>query len=101
MSDERRQIDVETFGEYSDNRWPLVYFIEAVTADVPEEFRDSATVELYFGESGGHLTVQYTRPETDEEMRHRLAEDENYLRRLERRERNEYERLKAKFEGKS
>lgn len=62
---------------------------------VPEEYRDTAFLEVDYFESRD-LTLAFKRPESEEERAYRLNEES----RREAYERQAYERLKAKFEPK-
>lgn len=68
-------------------------------AKIPPPMRDNATVQvhIYEGGSSGSLDVTYVRPETEEEINHRVLSAMNGVRAARERELREFERLKAKF----
>lgn len=89
---------------------PLAEFqewVDEVVAQVPEEFRDTATVEFgsassYYDSSYSSVEVQYRRPETDEEWEARKADVLGQVERAriqwEHQERQTLAELKAKYE---
>jgi hypothetical protein len=80
----------------------LVPWIEKYLELVPEEYRDSATFEtVSFRDSRRdywlNVKVYFQRPETDEEMRARLADEDVQKLEQQRAERQMLEDLKEKF----
>lgn len=113
MSDREKIIErvytFEEFVDYDENVKNLSEFlcdIVDVFNKIPVEFRASATVSLHSGivdydDTGSSLYVDYTRTETDDEYTRRTLEERrraDILRdNIERKEREEYERLRKKF----
>ncbi len=80
----------------------LIPWVEKYLELIPEEYRDSAAFEpLSFRESHRdywlNVKVYFHRPETDEEMEERLAEEEAQRLEQQRAERQMLEELKEKF----
>jgi hypothetical protein len=84
--------------------------LQALLASIPEEHRDNASIDFDctgsdWDCSRGELSIQYSRPKTEDELRkEREDADREKLRRKAAeaaQERREYARLKAKFEGPS
>lgn len=91
-------------GDGYDNDTPdeVIAWLSNLMGSVPPELRHSARVEIesvggYEGEHHAEISVHYDRPETDEEMRHRLAHESRERRRIDEFERRQYEALKKKF----
>lgn len=81
----------------------FVSFFAALLQKVPEQYRDTATVEIdsvggYEGEHHAEIIVSYERPETEAEKTARLREEAREREAATRNERGQYERLRAKFE---
>lgn len=93
----------------SSSSWTLDEFLallQAARAEIPEDCRSVATVELelesdYDSFGPATLTVSYDRPETEHEEASRLTEEKTReeMSRADtlRREREMYERLRGKF----
>ena len=68
---------------------------------IPEEYRDSATIEVKgvdnYGDPGVKVTVSYVRPETDEEEDRRKRGNQETKDSIERRELEELRRLTKKY----
>lgn len=98
-----RKVIVEAFAEYANTDWPLIEFqkiIASVIEGVPAECRDSAIVELKGGyDESTVLKISYTRKSTPEEDAGRTFEALKYVNRTRRTEREQYERLKAKYDN--
>ena len=80
----------------------LIPWTEKYLKLVPEEYRDSATLEtVSFRDSRRdywlNVKVHFHRPETDEEMKARLADEEAQKLEQQRAERQMLEDLKEKF----
>ena len=80
----------------------LIPWVEKYLGLVPEEYRDSATFEtVSFRDSRReywlNVKVCFRRPETDEEMEARLAEEEAQKREQQKAERQMLEELKERF----
>jgi hypothetical protein len=80
----------------------LIPWVEEYLGLVPQEYRDSATFEtVSFRDSRRdnwlNVKVHFCRPETDEEMEARLADEEAQKREQQRTERQMLEDLKEKF----
>jgi len=80
----------------------LVPWVEKYLQMVPEEYRDSMAFEpISFRDSRRdywlNVKVHYHRPETDEEMEARLADEETQKLEQQKAERQKLEELKAKF----
>ncbi len=75
----------------------FVAWANALLDGVPEEFRDSAEIDLESDESGAHISAWYDRPETAEEVEERTARARQRMDETNARERAMYEALKAKF----
>lgn len=89
-----RNIREEPVSEF-DGQWTLAGFL-GLFDDIPAEFRDSVIVELY----EGRLRAFYDRDETEFERKQRVAYDAAQAQLRNLRERDEYEKLRKKFEGK-
>jgi hypothetical protein len=104
---ERENVEVEVpdaFPELYDDelRLPLAEAIErlqAALAAIPAELRHTAVFKVHgFGDNVTlNPEVSYIRPETDEELALRAARAARYEDEQLRRDRAEFERLKAKF----
>lgn len=94
---ERREINKDDL-----NGKPLkavIEFLQGAYRAIPKQFRDLATLDIDTDEWRVELTIEWQRPETDDE---RCASQEaTSCRHMEtrERERREYERLRAKFEA--
>ncbi len=80
----------------------LVPWVERYLALVPAEYRDSAAFEnVSFHDSQRDywlkVKVHFDRPETDEEMQARLADEEEQKQEQQKAERQKLEELKQKF----
>jgi len=80
----------------------LIPWVEKYLELVPEEYRDSAAIEpVSFRNSRKdfwlNVKVHFQRPETDEEMKARLADEEAQKQEQRRAERRLLEELKEKF----
>lgn len=80
----------------------LIPWVEKYLELVPEEYRDSAALETvrFLDSPRDHwlnIKVHYCRPETDEEMEVRLADEVAQKREQQRMERQMLEDLKEKF----
>lgn len=67
-------------------------------AEIPEECRIGAEIEINGNDYQLEIVISYARPETDEEMQHRIAENVRLALNKEAIERKQYEALKAKFD---
>lgn len=67
--------------------------------EIPPEFRNKATFEVQgdseYGDS--YIEINYSRPETDEEMNNRLVKKELRTLSLEKREIEQFVALRAKY----
>lgn len=112
MSDtmDRQTITVQVFqAEQCDESFPrdltvveFIKWLEGHLASIPEEFRQSATVEIgsFSSWEDSHyaeIEISYTRPETDEEVRQRRARVTQCSMAKVAQMRAEYERLRAIF----
>lgn len=100
---------VRDLGNYEFDNFPdtpkgMIDWIIAACDDAPMEYRDHLKFYLEY-EQGSYgdgdsaaLKIWYERPENDDEMRERVGRGINYVREREEHERNEYERLKVRFE---
>jgi len=80
----------------------LIPWVEKYLGLVPEEYRDSAAIEtVSFRDSPRdywlNVKVHFHRPETDEEMKARLADEEAQKLEQQRAERQMLEDLKEKY----
>lgn len=70
---------------------------------VPDEFMDTVRIKIEqeYGECDSYskITASYERPETDEEINKRNEEERRRLINLDFQERQTYDRLRAKFDG--
>lgn len=76
--------------------------LEALLENVPEPYKSAASIAFDrtgndYDYSRGELTAQFGRPKTEEEIASEKRYAETSARERERRERDEFERLKAKF----
>lgn len=102
---ERKILTIEVFNEDGGTEWTLPDFLADVNeaaAKIPEALRASASVDLEGGyEESTYLTISYERPETNGEYEARIRDLVAQLEREKKQrafaERQEYERLKAKF----
>ena len=80
----------------------FLLWVERVTGEIPEEYRDQARVEIsagmHYEQEYPTCVVSYTRPETKLEANQREAQDRRNARSRELYERSQYEALKAKFD---
>ena len=99
----KRVIRIELLDAYADEEWALAEFIN-LFSDVPDEFKGDVRIELTGGyDETTKLCAWYDRIETDEECAARLAREQLqtkiYKEQREREERQQYEKLKRKFEA--
>jgi uncharacterized protein (UPF0128 family) len=78
---------------YEFHKW-----IKNILKEIPEEQKKSATIELDRWTHGIDLVISYNRPETEEEINTRLTIEKQQLLGKTILEKQEYERLKKKFE---
>lgn len=75
--------------------------LQDVMASIPEAYRASAAIDISayddYGSSAVSFEIEFTRPETDEELAARVFRQEASDRKQAEKERAEFERLKAKF----
>lgn len=77
----------------------LAEFIELLLGhlqSIPEEFRDTAVVEIEADEGSCNFAISYARPETDQEMVTRQHNAQEYKARMEVRELEQLRALAAK-----
>lgn len=76
-------------------------WVDRLKNQIPEEYWDDAVVDIDasgdYDASYAHCNVHYTRPETAEETRQRMAEERMSNQRRENYERSQYEELRKKF----
>lgn len=80
-------------------------WVDDLLKKIPQEYQESARLEIdsvggYEGEHHAEATVFYLRPENDQEMKARIADEDDDRLRRERDEREILERLKSKYEQK-
>lgn len=77
----------------------MIERLQACLESVPREYRDSAKVRIWASGdyASAYVEVNYTRPETDEEIAAKEEREKRYQLERERREREEFERLKKKY----
>lgn len=92
-------IDVDS-DEVGDSIHPkeMAARIASLIDKVPEEYRDSATIEIVAHDGWYEWIICYNRPETDGEMQQRLDLVRAAAQRQEAEARAQYEALKSKFE---
>jgi len=97
---ERKMIRVHT-GSDVDIRWSTLKDALEKIQCLISEYGEDAVIDTYQERYGDteYLGVYFHRAETDEEMKHRIAEEEMWDAQWARRDREEFERLKAKFGG--
>lgn len=104
MGEEQHLEEIEA-GEFEINEYEnmalstVIEWLEHIKAkNIPPEHRETATLSVseYYGTST--LTVDFKRPETDDEQHARKVREAHNAASVERSEREQYERLKAKFE---
>lgn len=109
---DRRAVDVSVCDvEQYDAGWIPYNLAEAITwlqrhlVAIPEEYRASATIDInstgYYDSQYAQIKIGYVRPENNEEVAGRVAAAQWAIKIAEDREREQFERLRAKFEGKS
>jgi hypothetical protein len=97
--------------EQYDSDWPpteLLAFkgwIDEMLEQIPEQFHENASISIgsdsgYEGSSHANLTISYTRPETKEEALSRTRQADAMRESNDKRERQLYAQLKAKYEAK-
>lgn len=104
---ERRTISIEVFTadwsspEIPSNLGDYIQWLQGILASVPEEYRDSAGIDFDSDYESSRVSVEidYERLETDEEIQGRLDAITQQSRLRDERDRAQYEKLKAKFEG--
>lgn len=104
MADSKRQIVRIDLDCAPHNDTLLLSDLNArVMKEVPEQYRGAVTLGHESGsyDSGDIFRIYYDRPETDEEMTSRIANEQAYetnaAAQREARDRAEFERLKQKF----
>jgi glycosylphosphatidylinositol transamidase (GPIT) subunit GPI8 len=84
----------------------LIRMLDDVIVDVPEEFRSSVVFEVerhmetYSDDYHADMFMRYKRPENEVERAERLNKEQRLNELQEKRQREQYEELKKKFEGK-
>jgi len=96
--------------EQYEKEWPeenaiefIKWFSDKVNT-IPSEYRNKARIELesitsYESSSYVHIEISYVRPETPEEEKSRMDNNDYNNKAHEKRERNQLSILKAKYEG--
>ena len=81
----------------------IIKQLQELVAKVPEEYRDQIEVELesfdYYGCPTISLDAYYYRPETEQEHTGGLTKEKVAKEQRDKYEREQFERLKKKFEG--
>jgi hypothetical protein len=97
---ERKMIRAHT-GSDVDIKWGTLKDALEKIQDLIAEYGEDAEIDTYQERYSDteYLGVYVHRPETDEEMKRRIAEEEKWDAQQARRDREEFERLKAKFGG--
>jgi hypothetical protein len=85
-----------------ENAKAFIAWLNDLIEQVPTEFQEGVYVELdstsgYEGTHYATVKVAYRRPETDEELGHRVAEYESAVRAKEAHDRAEFDRLKTRY----
>ena len=103
---ERKKVTVFS-AESGNNGWLPENFQQAIAwlqekfDSIPAEYRETATIEIdsgtYYDSTYSSLEIEYFRPETDEEMNSRVANQQSRAEEERRREIDLLERLKAKY----
>lgn len=93
-------------GKYEpDSVGDVIDWLTKLLASIPAEHQASARfeVESYseYDSDKAVVRVTYTRPETDEELAERIAEEKERRQRNEAQERRQLDALKAKYEAKA
>ena len=98
---DRPFVTVVVLNEWPD-RWKVNAFLEIINgavAKIPPEWRDVAVVDLDGGlDESTSLSISYTRPKTDAEVAAAAETRARAVQAEQDRQREEYLRLKAKFE---
>lgn len=81
----------------------VIFSLTNIQASIPEQYRATATCEInsvlsYEDSTYANIKVTYVRPETDEECKAREEMERRQRDFAVRHEREQYERLKAKFD---
>jgi hypothetical protein len=98
--DERKKVKVEVFSDdLPISLIDAIKFLRELLERIPEGLRHAATFEVEEDRSYPDIVIGYWRPETDEEMKNRLKENERCMANWERQERQQLAALKAKYEG--
>lgn len=102
---ERRRVIVEPILEYSSEEWSLDEFLGLLQKIKTEMPADASNAKVAFeggwGEESGKFHVSYETWETEAEVAERVCGALKYAQERARKDRREYERLKAKFEANS
>jgi hypothetical protein len=78
----------------------LQQWLDKELAKIPADLRPSAFVSVWKWEhDDGRIELGFSRPESDIERDRRVAAEKAYADDRSKRERDEFMRLKAKFEG--
>ena len=97
------EITITAFEEYGYAEWTLPIFvalIKGATDSIPEANRESALVLLEGGNGEStKLEITYRRLQTRDEVEADVQRGLAYVNSSDRREREQYEKLRAKFEG--
>lgn len=106
---ERETVTVTVFdGEQHNGDWPALRLVDAIAwfqaklAEIPEEYRAEARCEIdsssgYEDCHYGHILISYCRPETDEELAARIAQERADKAHCERMEIAALRALQAKY----
>ena len=96
--------DSEYKSDPPENLFEYIEWLEDMVNSIPKEHRGTAKIETdvdgdYIDNSAySFTTINYWRDETVEEMNDRLIQETIRNRKLDDKERREYERLKAKYD---
>lgn len=95
-----QKVDFDRY-ELDNKLTKVIARLQEVLAGIPEEYRDSADMDVSaydeYGSSYVSVEITYRRPETDQEMEAREFREEAYRKASCERDLAEFERLKAKF----
>ncbi len=88
-------------GWIPENLTDAVAWLQGYLEQVPEEYRDKATIEITSQSDYDYhkpcIEISYHRPPTDQEKQDRLEDERQHSEAREARDRQEYYRLRAKF----
>ena len=91
--------DQEQYGDdwFPDKLVEAIAWLNGKLLEIPEEYRDTAKIDVDSVSSYAHVEIVYTRPETDEEADYRIKVENQRQENIRRSELETLNRLKAKY----